>query len=158
MSHRCCLRRLLSLPLLALIATSPGCRSAADQVAKLHSTHEREFTLGTVQAGINHGMSQSEVAEALGSPNIVTTDRSGDATWIYDKIASEASYAHNRTGLGGIAGAGGEPGSTLVLGGITGRYLEGSGATATTQRTLTVIIKFDPYNRVKDFSYHATRF
>jgi hypothetical protein len=38
-------------------------------------------------------MSGTEVAVALGSPNIVTRDSGGKETWIYDKIATEASYS-----------------------------------------------------------------
>ena len=38
-------------------------------------------------------MTQDQVAAALGSPNIVTRDAAGRETWIYDKIASEASYS-----------------------------------------------------------------
>ena len=41
----------------------------------------------------------------------------------------------------------------LVLGGGSA-----SGATSTTQKTLTVVIKFGPDQRVDTFSYHASRF
>jgi outer membrane protein assembly factor BamE (lipoprotein component of BamABCDE complex) len=43
----------------------------------LQSSKEREFTVGLVQKEIRVGMSQTEVAEALGSPNIVTRDKDG---------------------------------------------------------------------------------
>ena len=33
-----------------------------------------------------------------------------------------------------------------------------SGATSTSQRTLTVVIKFDEDKLVRDFSYHTSRF
>jgi len=135
-----------------------GCMSAAEHSRSLHSNAEREFTLGAVQKHITKGMSQAEVAEALGSPNIVSRDRDGDESWIYDKIATEASYSSDRGSVGGLGGAGGTPGDTLILGGLLGSYSRSAGATASTQKTLTVIIKFDGQGRVKDFSYHASKF
>jgi outer membrane protein assembly factor BamE (lipoprotein component of BamABCDE complex) len=87
-------------------------------------------------------MSGAQVAEALGSPNIVTKDEGGDETWVFDKIATEASYSESSSGL------------FLVLYASGGR----SGAAAVTQKTLTVVIKFDTNSKVKSFSYHASKF
>lgn len=141
-----------------LLSMASGCMSAGEHQQSLHSSQEREFTLGLVQARIYRGMSQADVAEALGSPNIVTKDLSGDETWIYDKIASEASYSSDSGGVGGLAGAGGFAGNVLLLGGLTGSYSRQAGASATTQKTLTVVIKFDRRSTVKDFSYHSSKF
>ena len=116
------------------------------------------MTLGTVQRQISKGMSQTEVAEALGSPNIVSKDREGDESWIYDKIATEASYSSDQGNTAGLAGAGGTPGNTLILGGLFGSYSRSAGASASTQKTLTVVIKFNASGRVKDFSYHSSKF
>jgi hypothetical protein len=33
-----------------------------------------------------------------------------------------------------------------------------SGAVSTSQRTLTIVLKFDAANRVADFAYHSSRF
>jgi hypothetical protein len=76
------------------------------------------MTVGIVQKEIRVGMSQADVALALGSPNIVTSDGSGKETWIYDKIASEASYSASSGGVSGGVGAGGLAGSALILGGV----------------------------------------
>lgn len=136
-----------------------GCMMPAhDHAQSLHSAKEREFTLGQVQQKIYRGMSQASVAESLGSPNIVTRDDVGDETWIYDKIASEASYSTDRGTTAGGAGAGGPAGSVLILGGLFGSYERSAGASAKTQRTLTVVIKFNPDKQVKDFSYHSSKF
>ena len=43
---------------------------------------EQEMTLGIVQRDIKIGSSQSDVALALGSANIVTRDSDGKDTWI----------------------------------------------------------------------------
>jgi len=130
-----------------------GCTSAQHQ-QKLHSAKERGFTVGLVQKEIIVGMSQTEVAEALGSPNIVTRDKDGKESWIYDKIASEASYS--KSSVGGAGGAGGVTGNALILGIITGGYEPG--ASSTTQKTLTVVIKFNDEKLVESFSYHSSKF
>lgn len=148
-----------TLLLSILGAWSCGCMSAGDHASRLHSSQEQRLTVGVVQKEIRVGMAQADVAAALGSPNIVSRDASGHEAWIYDKIATEASYSNDSGGLDGAVGAGGMPGGrALVLGGITSGYHRSAGAAATTQRTLTIIIKFDDRGLVKDFSYHSSRF
>jgi len=132
--------------------------TAAEHQRSLSSANEREMTVGIVQKEIRAGMSPADVATALGSPNIVSRDTEGRETWIYDKIATEASYSRDSGGAGGGAGAGGIPGSTLILGWLGGNYAKDAGASSTTQKTLTVIIKFNKDSKVETFSYHASKF
>ncbi len=134
------MKTLFGLALMTIL-TITGC-TTVDHRSNLHSVKEQEMTVGKVQKEIRVGMSGAQVAEALGSPNIVTKDEGGDETWVYDKIATEASYSENSSGL------------FLVLYGSASR----SGAAATTQKTLTVVIKFDANSKVKSFSYHASKF
>ena len=129
--------------LAAVLATAlASCTTAADHQRNLGSTAEREMTLGVVQKTIRAGLTQDEVAVALGSPNIVTRDAEGRETWIYDKVASEASYSRSQN-----------YGTVLILGGGNA-----AGAASTTQRTLTVAIKFGADQKVETFSYHSSRF
>lgn len=106
------------------------------------TANDREFTLGLVQKEIRKGMSQAEVAEAIGSPNIVTKDSEGKESWIYDKMASEASYSHKDMYW------------TLIL--IGGS--RDSGKSSSSQRTLTVVIKFNAKSQVETLSYHSSKF
>ena len=131
-----------------------GCLNAADHQRELHSTQEREMTVGVVQKEIRVGMSQAEVATALGSPNIVTRDSEGKETWIYDKIATEASYSKSEGFVGGSGVGFGPAGGGLILGGVS----KNAGASSTTQKTLTVLIKFAKNNLVESFSYHSSKF
>jgi outer membrane protein assembly factor BamE (lipoprotein component of BamABCDE complex) len=103
---------------------------------------EKRLTAGTVQREIQKGMTAAAVAEALGTPNIVTTDDQRREVWIYDRIATERAYMDES----GYAG--------LVLMG----YARQGGAATVSQRTLTVIVKFDSDKRVRDYAYHASRF
>jgi len=79
------------------IACALGVLGCSAKDSDLQSTKEREMTLGVVQKEVKVGMSQADVATSLGSPNIVTKDGEGNETWIYDKIASEASYSRSIT-------------------------------------------------------------
>jgi outer membrane protein assembly factor BamE (lipoprotein component of BamABCDE complex) len=127
---------------LLVTVSSSGCRSASSHVGALHSTRDQELTVGVVQKEIRRGMSQSDVAQALGSPNIVTREDYGADTWVYDKIATEASYSADSGGI------------WVIIAG----YDKNAGASATTQKTLTVVIKFDKGGRVDTFTYHSTKF
>ncbi len=97
-----------------------------------------KITVGTVQREITVGMSSAAVVEAIGSPNVVTTDEQRREVWVYDKIATD------------VAASGG--GWTLLLLG------QSAGAASKSQRTLTIIIKFDEDKKVRDFAYHTSRF
>ncbi|MEI6211234.1 MAG: hypothetical protein WCR06_06365 [bacterium] len=139
-------------------ATQSGCVSGASHAADLGSANERALTVGVVQKEIRKGQSQADVATSLGSPNIVTKDKDGNETWVYDKIATEASYSNSSVGVGGAAGAAAFLSPTLLLGGVSANYSRNAGASSSTQRTLTVIIKFDKSGMVDTFSYHSSKF
>ncbi len=153
------LRPLLATGLLILGTSSTiGCTSARYHADQVHSQKDREITVGIVQREIRNGMSGAAVAEALGSPNIVTRDETGDETWVYHKIASYASYSNSEAGGMGGLGAGVPAGAALILGIGGGSYQESAGASASTQKTLTVVIKFDQRGAVKGATYHSSTF
>ncbi len=56
----------------SILLVVAGC-SASYHSRELHSERDRQMTLGVVQKEIRRGLSQADVAEALGSPNIVKT-------------------------------------------------------------------------------------
>jgi outer membrane protein assembly factor BamE (lipoprotein component of BamABCDE complex) len=144
--------------LFVIIVPLNGCMTAQQHYEQTHGAQERQMTVGTVQKEIRKGMAADEVAVALGSPNIVTTDAEGREVWIYDKISTDVTYS--RSSGGGIIGLiiGGIAGTTLLGGGGGGSYEKGAGAQSKTQRTLTVVIKFDEDKKVRDFAYHTSRF
>lgn len=116
------------------------------------------LTVGKVQREIRVGMSGAQVIEVLGSPNVVTTDEKRREVWVYDKIATEHVYSGSSGGisaliLGGFIGSSGAGG-----GGVGPSYSSGAGASSTTQRTLTIIIKYDEQNKVRDFAYRQSSF
>lgn len=135
-----------------------GCMTAQEHYKQTHGAQERRMTVGTVQKEITKGMSAAGVAEVLGSPNIVTTDEKGREVWIYDKISTDVTYSKDSGGVGGALLIGGASGDVAGGGLASGSYSRSAGAESKTQRTLTVVIKFDQQKKVRDFSYHSSRF
>lgn len=124
---------------LALIVFVSGCASASYQRSQVRDDQGDRLTVGKVQKEIRIGMSSAEVVQVLGSPNMVSTDDERREVWVYDKIASEIVYSASNAGL------------KFLTSGSTG-------AASTTQRTLTIVIKFDKDGKVRDFAYHASEF
>jgi outer membrane protein assembly factor BamE (lipoprotein component of BamABCDE complex) len=134
----------MKIKYLALILTSlflVGCKTASEHRRDIRDDTGDKVTVGKVQAEIKKGMSGAEVIAILGSPNIVTTDEEIRENWVYDKFATEGVYS---TSTGGL--------SILFLG------ERPVGAVSKTQRTLTIVIKFDKNKKVRDFAYHSSRF
>ena len=113
----------------------------AAAVRKAEGESDR-VTVGTVQREIKAGMSGADVIKALGSPNIITTDEQRREVWVYDKISTTSIRSESSSGA-----------SILIIGGS-----DFAGASSTSQRTLTVIIKFNDEKKVRDFAYHTSRF
>lgn len=133
------------LALLGGLLLATGCTSAADhasQVGASGGAHDR-LTVGTVQREIRVGMTGADVVAVLGAPNMVTTDERRRENWVYDRVSSETVYSSSSGGV-----------NALFLAGVGGR----SGAARRSQRTLTIIIRFDEGGRVRDFSYRSSSF
>jgi outer membrane protein assembly factor BamE (lipoprotein component of BamABCDE complex) len=143
----------LAIPVL-LAVTSAGCMSASEHRADVSNPVGDKMTVGTVQKEIRVGMSGGEVAAVLGAPNIVSTDELRREVWIYDKISTDVAYSTSSGGLSTLIFGGG--GS--VAGGGVGSASRSAGAASTSQKTLTVIIKFDDEKKVRDFAYHTSSF
>lgn len=116
-----------------------GCGSAQSNVK---SEPVQKLTVGTVQKEIRLGMTAAQVAEILGSPNIVTTDENRREVWIYDKISTEVSSSSSESGVWFI-----------LIGGSNSKA-----SSSKVQKTLTVIIKYDENSKVRDFAYHTSQF
>ena len=98
------------------------------------------ISIGKVQREIKVGMSNADVVAALGSPNMVTTDDQRREAWVYDKVSTEA-FVSGSSGLRFFW----LPRDVIAAG-------------STTQKTLTIIIKFDDKGKVRDFAYQSSKF
>ena len=138
----------------AFASTLSGCQTAGHHLNQVRSDEGERVTVGTVQREIKVGMSSADVIAALGSPNILSTDEKSREVWVYDKISTERAYSGSSGGLGGLAG---DARGNFGLGAF-GSYKESTGASSTSQRTLTIVIKFDENKKVRDLSYRTSSF
>ena len=137
-----------------------GCQSAEDHTRDVEAANAEanRLTVGTVQREIRIGMSGADVATVLGSPNIVTTDEQRREVWVYDKISTTRAYSASSGGVSALILSGAAVGDGLAGGAGSAGYNAGAGASATTQKTLTVVIKYDQQGLVRDFAYHTSTF
>ena len=124
---------------LALLLAWTGCQAWTHPSQPADA---EKVTVGTVQREIKVGMDAASVAAILGSPNIVTTDDQRREVWVYDKVSTERVDSSRSDH------------ATLILIGTKGK----ESSSSTRQRTLTIIIKFDEQNFVRDFAYNYTQF
>ncbi|TXE85794.1 outer membrane protein assembly factor BamE [Campylobacter volucris] len=103
---------------------------------------DEKITVAKAQKDIKIGMSSSEIIEIMGSPNIISTDEQRREVWVYDKISTQRAYQNSSGGI------------SIIFAGVAGN----SGSNVGTQRTLTVIIKFDNNQKVRDVAYHTSSF
>ena len=90
----------------------------------------QKVTLGNVQRIVKQGASSADVIGALSSPNIVSSNKDGTETWVYDKIMSESETAIGIKGLVAVSST----------------------------RTMIVVIKFDQNHRVETVQYRQTAY
>ncbi|CAK7192573.1 hypothetical protein COMNV_00777 [Commensalibacter sp. Nvir] len=136
--------RYLKYALLPIVGLLAACQSAPQQINNIQNAQNADarLTLGMIESQLHKGMSSASVVEIFGPPNIVTSDDNHQEVWIYDRIST--MRAHSNSG-----------GWTTIL--ILG--LNNSANTSTTsQRTLTLIVKFDGQKQVKDYSYRYSNF
>jgi outer membrane protein assembly factor BamE (lipoprotein component of BamABCDE complex) len=125
--------------LLAVLSLG-GCVSASKHAEQVQNNGN--ISVGVVQKEIKVGMSGADVIQALGSPNIVSTDEKRREVWVYDKVATDTVHSSSSGWVFAVL-AGGQ---------------SHSGATSRSQRTLTIVIKFDDQDLVRDFAYHTSKF
>lgn len=135
-----------------------SCMSATQHRQDVSNPDADRISVGKVQREIRVGMSSAKVVEVLGSPNMVTTDEKRREVWVYDKIATDHAYSTSSGGISALILGGGPVGGGAAGGGIGSGFSRGSGAASTSQRTLTIIIKFNEQNKVRDFAYRQSSF
>jgi len=146
------MNRLIFLLPVALLGTA--CSTAPQHRADVQDDSADRLTVGVVQKDIRIGMSGADVLSAIGSPNVVSTNEDRNEVWVYDKLATDVVHSESSGGVWGVIfGPIGSAGSAAF-----GSAQQSAGATSTSQRTLTIVIRFDAEHRVSDFAYHSSRF
>lgn len=116
-----------------------GCATAQSYY---NPQQDEKITVAKAQKDIKIGMTAADVIEVMGSPNIISTDNERREVWVYDKISTQQAYQNSSGGL------------SIILAGISGN----DGSSIKSQRTLTIVIKFDSDHKVRDLAYHTSSF
>jgi len=105
------------------------------------------YTMGNVQLNLKKGITtKAQVLETFGAPNITTRDGQGREIWTYQKHATTSGS------VSGGAGAVGPFTTGLAGGGVTGS------ASKQSQKTMTLIIKFNSTDVVDDYESRYSSF
>jgi hypothetical protein len=102
-----------------------------------------DLTHGNVQLALRVGKTtQTDVLETFGAPNVATIDSSGQEVWTYQRHATITQHgsAHNYW-------------TVILLGGSTS-----ADGFEQTQRTMTLMIRFDASKVVSDFRSRTAEF
>jgi outer membrane protein assembly factor BamE (lipoprotein component of BamABCDE complex) len=101
------------------------------------------LTHGNVQLNLKAGeTTQAAVLEAFGAPNVTTIDASGQEVWTYQRHATVSQRSSNRNYW-----------TVVLLGGSAN-----ADGFEQTQRTMTLIVRFDANKIVSDFRSRAAEF
>ena len=136
------------------VAAVPVLPAVAGERSQAKPDGARQFTLGVVQKELKQGLSQADVAERLGAPNLVTRDGEGREAWVYDKVSLEVEASSGSVGIGGLGSGGGSSWGGL-LGIAAGKRSEKA---RSSQKTLTVVIRFSAAGAVESFTWHSSQF
>ena len=144
------------IPILLISLILFNCAPPKPIIIEVPVEKEDKLTLGTVQSKIKKGMNQTEVLEVLGSPNIVTKNKSGNEVWTYDKVGSSQSSTSGVSATYGQAQL--NQGFWAFLFGGTTNSAQSSSDNSTESKSLTVIITFDSNSTVSDFTYQSLKY
>ena len=144
------------IPILLISLILFNCAPPKTIIIEVPVEKEDKLTLGKVQSEIKKGMNQTEVLEVLGSPNIVTKNKSGNEVWTYDKVGSSQSSTSGVSATYGQAQL--NQGFWAFLFGGTTNSAQSSSDNSTESKSLTVIITFDSNSTVSDFTYQSLKY
>jgi hypothetical protein len=107
------------------------------------ATSPNPLTHGNVQLNLKAGeTTQAEVLEAFGAPNVTTIDASGEEIWTWQRHATVSRHSSNRNYW-----------TVVLLGGSSN-----ADGFEQTQRTMTLIVRFDAHKIVSDFRSRNSEF
>tara|TARA_Y100000996_G_scaffold409183_1_gene389443 strand:+ start:1030 stop:1464 length:435 start_codon:yes stop_codon:yes gene_type:complete len=115
------------------------------------SNPAKDLTQGIFENQIRKGMSQAEILETLGAPNILTKNSLDEEVWTYDKEESQKNETERvnygqRTLTKGFF--------TFLFGGKSSYVLS---TTTNETKSLTIIITFNENKKVRDFGYQILK-
>ena len=143
--------RTAGMLVVALACAAGALAGEVDKADKAAGT--AAFTLGRVQKQLYPGLSQADVVERLGRPEHPDARRAGAGGLGVRPGRDDSETSSSKLG---IAGAGSGAGSIVagIIGVSAGKHSE---KTRSSQRTLTVVVRFSTAGAVESFSWHDSR-
>ena len=96
--------------------------------------------------------------QAFGGPNISTIDNDGVESWVYDRSVTQTDVSSRSQTWQAAANLGVFFGHVSAGAQGSGGQSTAASSTASSFRSLTVIVKFNPNKTVKDYSVRASQF
>lgn len=119
------------LAYLTLIVLLAACAYPRTPVIDSREAETNKFSLASLQANVTKGVSdKSDVLMALGTPNLMTLNQSGEEVYIWDKKSQESESVSNW----------------------------GASVKVRSQKTIMIAITFNKKGIVKDVTYRSTSF
>ncbi len=117
------------------------------------------LSYGIVTSQVRKGeTTQLDLVQLFGSPNISTYDSAGIETWVYERTVTQTDVQANSNAVQGAANLGMFFNFGNVGGGVAGGQSTQAASTASSVRSITVIVKFSDKKIVSDYSVRASYF
>ena len=137
----------------------PASATPAQSSAAAPPVRQSALSYGTVTSQVQKGKTtQIELIELFGGPNISTTDAAGLETWVYERSVTQTDVETRSQALQGAVNLGLFFNSANLTAGASGNRSNASASTASSFRSLTIIVKFDGNKVVSDYSARASNF
>lgn len=133
-----------NLLIVITLVVASGCSTTQYGVSATQDAARRDAA-AHAERKVILGMGTANIAAVLGSPSIVSEDDNNETIWTYDGIASQLSYARSGNAIVGV-----------IFDESYDNSIAKNNRNAL-QPTLTVVIRFNQHDRVRDLSYYASR-
>jgi outer membrane protein assembly factor BamE (lipoprotein component of BamABCDE complex) len=129
--------------LLAAVAVCAALTGCVQMPTQPVTARDNDLTHGNVQLHVKVSeTTQAQVLEAFGAPNVTTIDGSGQEVWAYQRHATVSQNSSSSNYW-----------TVVLLGGANK-----AAGFEETQRTMTLLIKFDEKKVVSDFRSRSSEF
>jgi len=101
---------------------------------------------------------QADLLQLFGGPNIATTDNEGTETWVYERSVTQTDVSSRNQNWQAAAGLDlffSHVGANAQGG---GGQAAGASSVASSFRSLTVVVKFNPNKTVKNYDVRSSQF
>ncbi len=117
------------------------------------------LSYGTVTSTVTKGKTtQMDLIQMFGGPNISTVDSEGVETWVYERSVTQTDVASKSQNWQAAANLGVSFGHVVGGASAGGGQSGSASSTASSFRSLTVIVKFNADKTVKDYSVRSSQF